>query len=75
MPYHQLTTLPPERIERLLESLEAFIEKTAEIINKNHVEPTPNSRASEEINSFADNELVRVVYFRAYLCFESAADH
>jgi hypothetical protein len=71
--------LPPiysaESILRKIESTRNFIDQSAKIINKFENEPTPDSRAFEELNSFAEKNLVEDVFMRATLCVESAVDH
>lgn len=75
MPNVQPTPYSAEIIQKMIETMENFIDKSAEIVNKYENLPTADSRASAENNSFPDKELVEDVYSRGSLCFESAADH
>jgi hypothetical protein len=64
--------------ENLLNTISAIrylIEESAHIVNKYQSEPTDNSLAMQERNSFPNKELIKDVHYRGYLSMEAAADH
>jgi hypothetical protein len=64
--------------EYLLSSISAMrflIDGSAQIINAYNSEPTKDSLAIQERNSFPNDELVKDVHYRGNLSMEAAADH
>ena len=70
------STIPPYKdIESMISTMRNLIEETAQIYNKYNNEPTPESIARQQQNSFPNSALIEDVYSRGILSMESAADH
>jgi len=64
-----------EDVLNMLSSVHGLIDGTALIYNQYNNEPSSNSLAYQEQNSFPNQKLAKDVHYRAMLSMESAADH
>ena len=75
MPINANKLYTREYILNSISAIRSLIDDSAQIINQYNSEPTIDSLAIQERNSFPNKELIKDVHYRGNLSIEAAGDH